>query len=267
MDKKRDRKFEAKAAEPATSWSGVASWYDDLLEKNADSYQRLVILPNILRLAGDLGGKKVIDVGCGQGFFSREFNKLGAEVVGIDAAAGLVELARKRPAAGVSYLVASAEKLPLPISSADLVVMILCVQNIKNFQAAFSEAARVLNPGGRLFIVLNHPAFRIPKRSSWGFDEADGIQYRRLDAYLSESSVSIVMHPGKDPARRTFSFHRPLQAYFKALSKCGFTVNRLEEWTSPKKSRPGPRAGAENRARREFPLFLFLEARKQLPFV
>jgi hypothetical protein len=53
-----------------------------------------------------------------------------------------------------------------------------------------------------------------------------------------------------------------LQFYFKALRKAGFLVSRLEEWNSQKKSQPGPRADAENRARKEFPLFLALEAVK-----
>ena len=70
------------------------------------------------------------------------------------------------------------------------------------------------------------------------------------------------MNPGQVKSEKTISFHHPLQFYFKALEKAGFVVTRLEEWTSHKESEKGPRAGAENRARKEFPLFLFLEAVK-----
>jgi hypothetical protein len=109
---------------------------------------------------------------------------------------------------------------------------------------------------------MNHPAFRVMKKSSWGWDEEKKIQYRRVEEYLSESKERIQMHPGDRPKEYTISFHRPLQYYFKSLNKSGFSVDKLEEWNSHKKSQPGPRAKAEDRARKEIPIFLFLEARK-----
>ena len=60
----------------------------------------------------------------------------------------------------------------------------------------------------------------------------------------------------------TVSFHRPLQYYVKALAKAGFVIEKLEEWTSLKESTSGPRAKAENDARKEFPLFLYLGVKK-----
>ena len=129
-------------------------------------------------------------------------------------------------------------------------------------QDVIKEANRVLKPKGQLFIVLNHPAFRIPKDSSWGWDETKKKQYRRLDGYMSETSEQIQMHPGDKPWEKTTSFHRPLQFYFKTLSKNGLSVTRLEEWVSHKISEEGPKKIAEDKARHEFPLFLFIEANK-----
>ena len=115
-----------------------------------------------------------------------------------------------------------------------------------------------------MFMVLNHPAFRIPKHTYWGWDESVGVQYRRADSYLSESREKIDMDPGKiDQYKRiTVSFHRPLQVYMKALAKFGFAITGLEEWISHKASQPGPKADAENKARKEFPLFLMVKAQK-----
>ena len=70
------------------------------------------------------------------------------------------------------------------------------------------------------------------------------------------------MHPGDKPDEMTISFHRPLQFYFKQLGKAGFGVTNMEEWSSNRLSQPGPRAEAENRARKEIPLFMCLEAEK-----
>lgn len=245
-----------------TSWNKVSGWYDTLLESGG-TYQSDVILPNVLRLLQLQKGERVLDLACGQGFFSRHFHTVGAKVVGVDLSPNLIALAKKESPREIDFAVSSADALGfLPEKSFDAVVCISAIQNIKNVAGTFSEASRVLKVGGRLLVVMNHPAFRIPKRSSWGFDEKTAVQYRRVDEYIAESSSEIEMNPGMEHSVRTVSFHHPLQFYFKALHKAGLAVTRLEEWTSDKTSEPGPRAGAENKARKEFPLFLVLEARK-----
>ncbi len=248
-----------------TSWGKVAEWYDDLLEKDPDSYQRQVILPNLLRLLDVHKGDTIVDLACGQGFFTRAFFQPGVRVIGIDLAAELIALAKKNSPKEIQYIVSSADQvLDIKNNSVDKVTIVLALQNIENINGVLQECRRILKPHGALLLVLNHSAFRVLKESSWGWDEQQKIQYRRIDRYLSESKVKIQMHPstssGRDPGEYTISFHRPLQFYFKALHKQGFAVTRLEEWGSHRKSESGPRAAAEDRARKEIPLFLFLEA-------
>lgn len=246
----------------STSWGNVANWYNDLLEKDRNSYQAKLILPNLLRLVEAKKGEVILDLACGQGFFAREFAKLGAKIIGVDIASELIEIAKRDKS--VEYHVSPAHKLDfLQDKSIDKILIILSLQNIENANDVIKEVNRVLKPKGKLFIVLNHPAFRIPKASSWGWDDKLNLQYRRLDGYLSESKEPIQMHPGDNPREKTLTFHRPLQFYFKALGKNGLFVSRLEEWSSNKTSEVGPKKDAEDRARREFPLFLFLEAVKQ----
>lgn len=252
----------------STSWGKVADWYNNLIEKDEDSYQRRLILPNLLRLVEARKGETIVDLACGQGYFAREFAKLGARVIGVDISPELIEIARlaarqtnqdKLP----EYHVSEANKLDfLQNESIDKVLMVLSLQNIENVGEVMREINRILKPKGRLFLVLNHPAFRIPKESSWGWDDARKTQYRRLDSYLSESKEQIQMHPGDKPWEKTISFHRPLQFYFKALGKNNLFVSRLEEWSSHKFSEFGPKKAAEDKARQEFPLFLFLECTK-----
>lgn len=243
----------------STSWGNVANWYNNLIEKDEDSYQRKLILPNLTRLLETKKGEIIVDLACGQGFFAREFAKLGTRVIGIDISSELIDVARKDKS--VEYHVSRAHKLDfLKNESVDKVLAILSLQNIENVQEVFREVSRVLKPKGKLFIVLNHPIFRIPKASFWGWDDRLKLQYRRLDSYLSASKEAIQMHPGDKPWEKTISFHRPLQFYFKALGKNGLFVSRLEEWTSHKVSEAGPKKAAEDKARKEFPLFLFLEA-------
>ncbi len=245
-----------------TSWNAVADWYDDVVS-DVESYQQEVIVPNLMRLAGDVNGKSVLDIACGQGFFSEVFAKVGAAVVGVDLSPELVRRASSR-APQARFLVGSAERLPNEVASGsfDLAICVLALQNIKGLDASVSEVARSLKESGRFLIVLNHPAFRIPKSSSWGFDDAAAVQYRRLDRYMSDSQIEIEMNPSNKKGETTMSFHRPLQVYFKSFAKNSFSVTRLEEWISNKTSQSGPRKRAEDTARKEFPLFLMLELRK-----
>lgn len=249
-------------ANKRTSWGGVAEWYGDLVEKEG-TYQKEVVLPNLLRTLAPAKGDRVLDLACGSGFFSRAFAAAGAQVVGVDVAKRLIAIASEAEHRGIEYHVAPAHKLGfIKDVSVDKIAIVLAIQNIENAQEVFAEAARVLKPKGSLHIVMNHPAFRVPKRSSWGWDEEAKAQYRRIDGYMSEGTVKIQMHPGDRPEEVTLSFHRPLQVYFKFLRKSGLLVRSVEEWISHKVSEPGVRAAAENKIRKEIPMFLYLEAVK-----
>ncbi|MCX6716579.1 MAG: methyltransferase domain-containing protein [Candidatus Taylorbacteria bacterium] len=293
-----------------TTWGNVAEWYDEMLENNEGTYQKEVILPNMLRLLSPMKGLIIADVACGQGYFSREFAKAGAKVIASDISPELVKIAKGKESVKVGgkekekekaeksqlveYHVSPADDLTfIKSQSVDKVTIILAIQNIENAQKVWGEAYRVLKPGGELHLVLNHPAFRIPKASFWGFDEKEkekmktagklsapgkspdagpaGVQYRRIDAYMNERKEKIDMAPGskkggdekENEAKFTYSFHRPLQWYVKTLGNAGFLISRLEEWLSHKVSQPGPRAGTENKIRKEIPLFLYMQAVKK----
>lgn len=249
-----------------TSWGRVAGWYDQLLEENGDTYQEKIIKPNLLRILAPKKGEEILDVGCGQGYFSRELAKAGARVLGVDIGGELIKLAKAKAGPNEKYLVVSAERLLGFVNNRfDAAISVLALQNIKDLQSAISETARVLKPDGRLVLVLNHPSFRIPKVSAWGFDEENSTQYRRIDGYMSEISVAVDMTQGiKNPKAKkfTYSFHHPLQVFFKAFYKSGLAVSRLEEWVSHKVSDKGPRKAAEDKARKEIPLFMCLELKK-----
>jgi ubiquinone/menaquinone biosynthesis C-methylase UbiE len=245
-----------------------------MLEKDGDSYQQKVIAPNLLRLVAPQKGMKKLDVACGQGFFSRLFFEHGASVAGCDISPELVDLAIEHSSPEIFYFVAPANDLqsvtsesrsPISFGDLDAVTIVLALQNIEDVQGTISECARALKKGGKLYIVLNHPVFRIPGSSSWQWDESSQRQYRRIDSYMSESKTKIDMTPSaiqKDDKKFTVTFHRPLQVYSKSLQKSGLTISRLEEWISHKKSQNGPRSSEEDRIRKEIPMFLCIEAIK-----
>jgi ubiquinone/menaquinone biosynthesis C-methylase UbiE len=148
-------------------------------------------------------------------------------------------------------------------ASFDTVVCILALQNIEKLQKTFEEVSRVLKPSGTFIFVLNHPSFRNPRVTHWGYDESQNIQYRRVDEYMSESHHKIDMTPGSHKDKKyTVSFHRPLQVYVKALNKYGLLISHLEEWVSHRSSEKGPKQKAEDTSRKEIPLFMCIQATK-----
>lgn len=259
MDKPKNKK-PAKLRD--TSWGKVAVWYGEHLA-GEDTYHAKVVLPNLLRVLALKKGEVVLDLACGEGFFAREFAKAGAAVVGADIAKELIAKAKLQ--GGATYHVAPATSLAFAKDkSFDTAVCVLALQNIEDLSGTLKEVSRVLRPGGRFVMVLNHPAFRVLKRSSWGWDDAAKVQYRRVDGYLSSAKVMVDMAPGKQRAVKTISYHRSLQDFFKALTTRHFAVTKLEEWISHRASQAGPRQKAEDVARKEIPLFMMLEATKPL---
>lgn len=246
----------------STSWGNVAEWYDDVVN-DRDSYQNKVILPNLLRIIAPEKGKAVLDIACGQGFFSHAIAAKGARVVGADIGAALIDIAKKQAGPNETFHVMPAEDLSgLKDAEFDASFCILAIQNIEQMAKAFKEASRTLKSGGKFVIVMNHPAFRIPGKTSWGFDDAGRVQYRRVDEYLSESRKAMDMKPGTPGKEVTYSFHRPLQVYSKTLANAGFAILRIEEWISHRESEAGPKKALEDKARKEIPLFMCLECVK-----
>jgi ubiquinone/menaquinone biosynthesis C-methylase UbiE len=271
QDRQKTRYKIPKAAIPApekktadTSWGPVASWYDKHLEQGSDTYHDKVVHPNMMRMLGDIKGKQIVDLACGQGIFSRLLADKGASVVGVDLGKELIDIAEKKNA-DYKFKIhffhsASNDLFMVKDETKDIVVCVLALQNIEKLQETIGEVSRALKKGGRFLLVLNHPAFRNPRHTHWGYDEAEQVQYRRVDEYLSESKIKIDMTPGAVKDKKfTVSFHRPLQVYMKSLGKHGLAMTRLEEWESHKASQKGPRKSAEDKARKEIPLFLAME--------
>jgi SAM-dependent methyltransferase len=251
---------------PPPGWEELAGWYDDLIGERGSEYHRLVVIPRTLKLLEVQAGERVLDVACGQGVLCRALAEAGARVTGIDVAPALIAAGERRNEASrlaVEYRLGDARRLADVVRAEEFeaAVCVLAIQNIAPLSPVWEGCRRALEKGGRLVVVMMHPCFRIPRRSLWGWDQRDGLQYRRIDEYLSSSRADIQVHPGGNPSQTTPSFHRPLQAYVNTLGSAGLWVDRLEEWTSHKTSPEGPRKQALDKSRKEIPMFLALRAR------
>ena len=250
-------------AGPKTDWGNVAAWYDALVGQSGSEYHQQVVIPRLMKLLVLRSGERFLDIAGGQGVLCRAARDLGVEVTGVDAAKDLIDAARQRGPADIHYHIGDARDLTfLPEARFHAAACVLAIQNIHPISPVFEGVSRALVHGGRFALVMMHPCFRGPKETSWGWDEKKKAQYRRVDRYLIPRKTPIVTHPGKSPDTYTWSFHKPIEDYVKALSNAGLLIDTIEEWPSHKTSTSGPRAAAENTARKEIPMFMAIRALK-----
>lgn len=248
-----------------TSWEPVGKWYQAIVGEDGHYYHKHVILPALLKLMKikESFEPTLLDLGCGPGVLARQIPK-EIKYIGVDLSKTLIKAAQSQDKDKThEYHLGDITK-PLPIKCRDCshATIILALQNVEDPSAAIKNAYDHLRVGGKLFIVLNHPCFRIPRQSSWRVDEAQKIQYRRIDRYLSSLKIPMQAHPSQgSQSVVTWSFHHPLSSYSKWLSETGFVIDLIEEWCSDKVS-TGKAAKMENRSREEIPLFLCIIAKK-----
>ena len=109
-----------------------------------------------LRELGDLGGRLVLDAGCGGGLVARELAAAGAGVVGVDRSLGSLGVARRAVGAPFRPAQGRLERLPFASGSFDAVVAADVLEHLPDLPAAVTELARVLAPGGSfLFDTIN----------------------------------------------------------------------------------------------------------------
>jgi SAM-dependent methyltransferase len=215
-------------------WESHADWWQREFTEGADPEYTEQILP----LADEwlAGRRRVLDIGTGEGQLARRLAADGIEVVGIDPTANqIVEAARR--GGGPRYLRAGAASLPLARGSFDAAVACLVFEHIDDVDEAIAEVARVLAPGGRFMLFLNHPLLQTPG-SGWIDDQIldPPEQYWRIGPYLEEASTIEQVEKGV-----FIRFvHRPLSRYVNALADAGLVLERMIE--------PAPPAGFLERA-------------------
>lgn len=247
-----------------TSWQGVAPWYNKITEHGQGHYyHQHVVMPGVTKLLDIKPDSKLLDLACGNGVLANSLPK-NVEYLGIDIAGDLVSQGRKNDKNPKhKYMVFDVTKtLEIP-NDFTHAAAVLAIQNIRKPIDVFQNVSQHIKKGGVFVLVLNHPAFRIPRQSSWGIDMDRKIQYRRIDKYMSPMDIPILMNPGDKNSKQTMSYHHPISDYSKMLYDSGFTIDLIEEWTSDKESEVGKTAKMENRSRSEIPLFMAIRAIKK----
>ena len=267
-----------------SEWDRVATSWDREAGDRGVWYQRTVIDRVTLRIIGGVKGRRVLEMGCGNGYFSRGLARRGAKAVGVDRSEVMIRCARQREEArptGARFFRRDAARLRmLKRGSFDMVVANMCLMDVKDAKGAIREAGRLLKRNGRFTFSITHP-LTCNYAQYWSVQKIEGEKrfgrfvYRYLTPFAQRAGLPV---PGHWDFTK-WDYHRPVGVYLRYLRDAGFVVTDFEELAAVRKvtkasrkdgdvmfRRSKYRTLAEKKmkemAGREIPLFLVVGTKK-----
>lgn len=202
-----------------------------------------------------VAGLRVLDLGCGFGWFCRWAQQQGAaRVLGLDLSQSMLARARATTAdAAITYATADLERLDLPEAAFDLAYSSLALHYVENLAGLLATVHRALAPGGHLVFSIEHPIYMAPTSPGWSID-AQGRRIWPVDRYLVEGPRAAEWL-----GKWVVKHHRTIGTTLNHLIGAGFTIARVEEFC-PTEERIA--AQPELAEERERPMFLLGAARR-----
>lgn len=245
-------------------WDESAEAWTELSRRGYNIYDEHVNRPALQELLPDVHGLRGLDLGCGEGFYSRSLAPR-CSIVSLDISTTFLRHARDA-APEIPCVEASGQRLPFPDGAFDFVVANMSLMDMPRPDVALRETARVLKPGGFLQFSITHPCFMTPIRRK--LRDASGREYAMaVGGYFDRAeTIEEWLFTGAPPeakaGRRPFRlpvFHRTLADWLNMIADAGLRVERALE----------PRASDETVARepkladsRIVAYFLHLRCRK-----
>ena len=211
--------------------------------------------PVLRALLPELRGRRVLDLGCGYGWFCRWAREAGAaQVVGIDLSEKMLARASADTQdAAIAYRRADLETLQLPPGGFDLVYSALAFHYIADFDRLAAQMRAALAAGGSLVCSVEHPIYSAPAEPKWSVNAA-GQKTWPVDHYLEEGPRSTDWL-----AKGVIKQHRTIGTYVNTLLRAGFALSHVEEWGPTEAQIAAQPSLADERQR---PMFLLLAARR-----
>ena len=217
-------------ADSDANWSANADLWEAGYDERGDTNRKYFSDPVLLAFVGNVRGRRVLDAGSGAGYLSRLLAKRGAHVVAVENARRFHEIAlayQAREPLDIAFHHASISAMPfLENESFDAVVANYVLIDVRDYEAAIAEIARVLKPGGRFVFSVTHttidfawhiPACDSPRREDRAAWQDDWYFIRRA-GYMQWGNLKPIL-----------SFHRPLRDYIAACKRVGLELRDLDE--------------------------------------
>ena len=209
--------------------------------------------PTLRNMLPVVSGRRVLDLGCGYGWFCRWAASEGArQVVGIDISSRMLDRARSETSSDrIDYRQSDLDQVHLDDERYDLVYSSLALHYLDDLDRLFGVVSACLGDRGAFVFSVEHPVVTAPTSPAF-VQSSDGRQVWPLDGYFDEGErITDWLAPG---VRKV---HRTIETYLTSLIGEGFVVKHLVEWKpSPEQITENPEWGVE----RQRPAFLLVSA-------
>ena len=209
----------------AKGWDEAAASWVDFVRHGKDYFRDELNNPAMFKLIGDVRGKVVLDIGCGEGYNARILAHKGAKVLAADLSGVLIEYAKaqeEKDGLGIDYFVADSVDLSMfPDSHFDVVTCFMALMDIEKYGAAIGEIARVMKATGRFLFSITHPCFEYNPETKKieGKTEYFGVKRETVPGSMERLLTQFEI----------VSYHRTLTDYSKVLFDHGLLIRRLIE--------------------------------------
>jgi len=240
------------------SWNAMGEEWLSLAQTGESRMQ--FIMPWMLRYMGDVDGLRILDLGCGEGGYSRRLTSAGAQVTAVDCSQAALAYAQaqaeREGLSIVHHLRNSNDLFGIPDGSFDMVLCSMMLMDVEDLTGTIREIVRVLSPGGRLFASMLHPCFDgnhergIGRQGQGETREVVVKNYfepREWEAPLPNGTTSVIWR------------HRTLSEYVKAFLAAGLILTNMHE---PRATQEEADSFRSLTMIRRIPLFLYWELKK-----
>ncbi|MBS1710439.1 MAG: methyltransferase domain-containing protein [Armatimonadetes bacterium] len=211
--------------DPVQKWEASASAWIALQKDGGDYSRRAILDPPMLELLGCVQGRRILDLGCGEGRFARILSQAGASVIGIDPVAEFIRHAGA-PNCGAQFIVAEAGAIPLDSGFFDDVVSYLTLVDIADLEPAADEITRVLKPGGRFLAAT---ISNLASASDGWVKDTDGNKlHRPVDRYMDCFAMDLAWS-----GLQIVNYHRPLGYVLGVFLRRGLVLTAFLEPLPP----------------------------------
>ncbi|HHX11282.1 MAG TPA: class I SAM-dependent methyltransferase [Clostridiales bacterium] len=237
------------------SWNHLGSeWFE--LAHTADS-RMCFIMPYMLEKLGDVQGMKILDLGCGEGGYSRELAKKNANLVAIDCSEACIDYSieqSKLNGLEIQHFLRNSNDLyGIDDCTFDIVLCSMMLMDCEDFEGTIREVVRVLKPSGKLFASVLHPCFGGNHSEGIG-RQGEGINRQVVvKNYFSPTQWEAPLHRGKTSV---IWRHRTLEDYVKVFVQNGLTITDLNE---PRPTEEQAKISTPIAWLQKIPLYLFWE--------
>jgi ubiquinone/menaquinone biosynthesis C-methylase UbiE len=215
------------------AWDRAATEFASFFADNNEFYHTHIINPCLIELMGDVTGKIVLDLGCGEGHLARRLvdkTSRHIRITAVDASAKMIAIAKEKSQGYencVTFQHADAGDLAEVRNDCfDIAICNMALMDIKNYRQAIREVSRTLKSGGVFAFSILHPCFFTPG-SEWLQDPNGGITGWKVDDYHSGLAWKWPVKSKMNEA--TYHFHRTLEDYCAILAECSFAIVAVRE--------------------------------------